>query len=101
MPDATRRTRFALVLLETSDGSQVVGYPAGVTAEVLADVEAIAPHLKTDLIAGNHAVRAVSLVPAGATVVVLRTEGQSVECRAGSHVFVTADSTLVDFESDE
>lgn len=87
-------TRFSLLLLGTTD-QEVVGYPAGVPADVLAEFEELAPHLRQDFVdATDESVRAVGLIPAGTPVAVLSYDDVRVVCRVEDKVFSTVFSTL-------
>jgi hypothetical protein len=90
------QTRFSLLLLCTID-REVLGYPAGVSADVLAEFEELAPHLRRDFVeASDASVRAVGLIPAGTPVAVLRHDHRKVVCKVEDKVFSTVPSTLRD-----
>lgn len=88
------QTRFSLLLLRTTD-REVVGYPAGVANDVLAEFEELAPHLRRDFVAASQeSVRALGLIPAGTPVAVLSYDDLKVVCRVEDKVFSTVYSTL-------
>lgn len=88
------QTKFSLLLLGTT-GQEVVGYPAGVAADVLAEFEELAPHLRRDFVeASDESIRAVGLIPAGTPVAVLGYDAVRVVCRVEDKVFSTVFSTL-------
>jgi len=91
------QTGFSLILFETADNEELVGYPEGATSDVLAELEIVAPHIRTSFREGAMpSVRAVGLVPAGTQVSVVRRDEIKVLCNAADRTFVTAVSALID-----
>lgn len=88
------QTKFSLLLLGSTE-RDIVGYPAGVAAEVLAEFEELVPHLCRDFVEpSQESVRALGLIPAGTSVAVLSHDERRVVCKVEDKVFATVASTL-------
>jgi hypothetical protein len=91
------QTRFSLILLGAQDSGEVIGYPEGATADVLAEIELVAPHVREFFLAGGtQGIRVLGLIAANAKVVVVKREQARVFCQLGARTFTTVISVFTD-----